>query len=709
MALKRESSSLKSAVGFLQSFLGLSLVLVSLGIAPVRAGTPTAQSIGLVSRSGRLVTPIPGAGARVLLESQGEAILSLDPTREKHRLIRGTLLIAPCRELGPARDIEFIVGGLEFIIKPGEVVFHLNPVGVGYLQIFSGGLQTKVRGRQVELYPGKTFSLSDGEIVEEIQQNLLVSARNQSILSLLKRDPLPVSSDGALAGAVEVSQVKGVDPGAFQIYALDPTLNDVQMLDYLASSRRIEVGGDTTPVSIPVGSEVERVLIRSPGRSSSPAELYLRIKVDLQRSVVENLLIAGGGNYVRAIVSGNLMAISSEGGSMLIEQDIDIESNPVSAPRIRLLSGHVFLQPRHITPGKLISFSDTLLRGGFVDIAGPTPFSEVDSAGVQATQVSSATLDGIFVASVPGRRRPDLIHHELLRLLPMKVENDAVAVPMISILQNLPLKVSDLFRVFPVHASGTSNVIEVSFLQPQNTSGSGPVTSWVHELEHPLYSGLNPVVEVFAKGDRSLSPDAAGDPKSSRCEVVPVGDRDPWIGATRVKQIIRKLKEKEEVRRPAAFRIVGNVTLGALVLFLAAVVLGIGNVYFSSRARETKNCPHCSKKLDVDGLFTGNPIGQSHLVNLLRSIGDVKESEDARRFVGESTSAAAPLEPDVPRENPWLEILVYWCMRCEEGVLHFRYLRDSRVIDESDTPFAGSVARDTLRRLVSEKLPGFGT
>lgn len=644
-----------------------------------------ADTVVYSSGSARMLVPLQSYGCRLLLTPGSRLARGGLPGKEVHQLVYGELLLAAAGELGSPAPMPFKIGSLDISFVPGSMVLETSKNGTSWsLHVLSGQAKALRGAQAIDLPPGTTLIGRPGAEPSLQRSAPEILQRHALLLQAMARDPLPTGPDTPLKGVVSVQAMLQPGGSTVEAAAIDPALKPLTTKAWVGNSQQFEprkLSANRPPsIILPPGSS--RALVTQVDANGYIEELSLEVKFESvpEGYRLQNRLWAGVGNHVRAQLDANFMLVTSRGAGVVVEQTVDADHNPLDKPRVRVLSGHVFLEARKLGPRPSLNAKELEMRGSSFTL---------DAVGAQQLQ-----MHGIYLVTEP-RQSGQKIIEDLSHL--MGYSADAAEAPrVLTLLKKIPGSADQILNLLPIHSPRLSKAaqIKITFLRAVEELGVIVPDLWRHELESAAIAHPLPMVEVLSQGAPISASSLVG---ASTCHLYSFDGADPWRGVPMIESIEQQLSTKKVVRSTASFQMLGRISLGLIVFCFLGIVIFVMREQMMSRRREKMYCPNCAKVMDRIPVLTGDPVADASLFEHLRLVERVRDADEAEKFRSKAHKlmGAAPSGAG----SMLLEASAYWCPRCEEGILAWHLVRQGAVADESESAFNGLPAFQALRVL----------
>jgi len=668
------------------------------------------QSITYSSHAVRLVTRLPGTVGRILLEPSSVFVQG----QQRHRLDRGTLLVAATSELPGSERLVIVVDQVVVTIFQGKVVLESYPPTGSLVHVLEGSVIIQMGQGQFRIDAGTSLIAERGTTPRTLALSNSITQSWQRVLDDLGRERVTASLRAPRV--IQVRQAEGDIGYPIAVDSLDEDLGKIEPRTFSVSSTVLDVQEHLKQFLdflLPGGSTQIVFSTQVNGIPCEEAVLRISRHAASGGSEIRNELLAGDQSYVRTVVDEDSLITTSRGGSLFVERTFGTDMTPTRPTRYRVLSGYGFLQGRPQETGIIPSKDGTRGVRNKQNIVGPTL-----SPG-RLTNLSLITFDeGLNPSGVP-----NLISRDVSSLLDLQLEDrsgedqDPVSrlrwrfasyisetsdIRTTSILQKLPQHESQLLGFLPIHSKSPSaeTVYLLALCRPGLSADASPVDSYLIELVSPRMTSTPPSVEVVLD-ERSRRADNG----SSRKGILYLlRGRTAFEFADDLVEEGHIHKDRTDALDRGQLGLLVSMSAGlwsALVLAVVSTLLYIlmQSSFFRKRYRKRLKCLICGGTLDEYPLVTGDPLKSTEIFEALAAFevsGDIPAARAfgcaIRTYLKSSRGARGP-------ESLSFQIRLNWCFKCEDGKILTHLSNDGSIVDESDVGFQSVEILTILRKM----------
>lgn len=581
----------------------------------------------------------------------------------------GTPSVSPHLRLGA--DVIHVTGGDYWMLHhPGSgalVAVAKGKATVGGREANAGQTLLFVPGEKPVVVPGSEAPVPD-----------------EAILQAMAAAPSKVGPE--LHGAIQLIRSLAVPPYTLTALRLGPGVEKLPVASWHGLGFHCPLAEVTTSIPVPAGPEW--VVVR---HGESSLSLEVEIESTDRGLLLKNTLIAGPGNQVRMQTDLDTMLVSSQGGGIVIEQEVDSERKPVGRAIARLLSGHSYIErrPPELDPRKVS-----------IDVQGPAgSLIERVDLGLMYPKPGSdpARLRAELGARFDVLSSPAVAPSTPAARLERLTARAAPTGSLITLPGTLPRSADNLFALLALHVAPVSatpeTTLEISLYGAEGSQAAAASDRWLHRITTAARPPEQPAIEVVMPPQNH--------PATTHCSFILSRNTDLWKSATQAASYVAHGMQELTSRRgylPRAFLYTLQWTVIGLVVMYLLYLAYLAYRWFM---RTRIMCPSCRRFMQRFPLGTLDPVTDVSMLEAFDHVEQIKAKEDAEplvRAMGKKTSANPK---GSMRSKVW--IYLHWCMRCEEGRLQKLLARGSRMVDEKEIAFFGSIAYKILRAALKKQ------
>lgn len=682
-------------------FLAGLASLAGAGLLPAAEGS--FKDLDLKSRDTRLLFSSPGQKAQLLLDFRSSFIIRGREEKEPNRLVHGTVVTVPTGQTVSRMSRPLSVGSAMLDATQSLAVIESYPQSGELVHVFRGRVVADTSWGRTLIEAGQSFSLSPGSPGQVSRMSPATSTRLLALVTGTEELATGRRPARALAGLLEVLVEEGADEPRLTATPLDPALGTARVSTRIAqvlaskATRYIE-----SSLQLPHDDDTSHVTFRCQPEGDFGTEVTLEFEKtsDPVGFTLTNRITGGDFTQVSSLADKKSLVVSPYAGSYELSRKFSYVNEPLTSIKLDLASGYGFLGRERSDPDPKSPENPSL----------PTQAVDIQ---LSAPEKGGVRLDELLLLTRPdalkGLGSPERVMDDAQRVLQLevapdeplpldpaeKVREQALRIErktsdqrMISVVQVLPLTVTDLLAYLPIQTKALreGSQLELVVMRPRRETGDELADRILHQIQLSSLTRRPPVIEVTRRTTYKPPP--------------PV-----FLGLAVLFQSSSPLSQAEKIleRGNINFKDKGKVDYGelewvvdiaqitaivALALLVLAAILGFHNSdFFKSFFPDKVKCPYCGRPMERHPLMRGDP---DHCVEVFEGLAVFEASpgfEEAEKLWRKMMPHRK--SPPPPGIEILFDIEATWCFRCAEGLLLTRLKRRELVLDEAQIPFRG--------------------
>lgn len=690
--------------------LGACLALLLLGPGPLTAAGATFKELDLRSRDTPLVLSSPGQKAQFLLDVRSTFLLKGKDEKEPNRLGYGTLVTVPTGQIITRMSRPLAVGSAVLDATQALAVVESFPRAGELVHVFRGRVVADSPWGRSIVEAGQSLLLASSSPGQASRLSAATTARLLSLVTAVDELSAGRGLSRPVPGLLEVSLEEGTDEPKISVTPLDPALGAASLVTriaqvlgskatrYIESSLKLPHDDDTTHLSfrcLPEGDFGTEVTMEF-AKSSDPVGYTL-----------VNRMSGGDFTQVCSLADRESLVVAPYAGSYSLSRKFSYANEPLTAIKLDLASGYGFLgREKQATDARGEKTPSLPTQAVDIQLAAP------EQGGVRLDELLLLTRpDALKSLTAPERVMADAQRvleldvpadavlpsdpAELMRAQALRVESKTSSRRTLSVVQVLPLTVTDLLTYLPIQTKaireGTD--LELVVMRPRRASGDELADRILHQVQLGEPTRRPPVIEVTRRTLYQPPPSV-------------------FMGLAVLFQSDSPLPQVDKIleRGNINFKDKGKVDYGeldwvvdiaqitaivALALLTIALILGFHKSrFFKSFFPDKVKCPYCGRPMEQHVLMRGDPdqcIEVFEGLAVFEASPGFEEAEKLRRKMLPHRKSPPPPDTEIV-----FDIEAYWCFRCAEGLVLTRLKRRELVLDEAQIPFRGAEVLEAL-------------